>query len=171
MWEVIKNLNPTQKFYAFLVATVLTTVTSFLTSYLATDDCRGLSDQYETLVNNHTRLMKINNELITDNNQKQEDILKIAKLLEDANKCKTPTVYETRKEKTDEFVYNPRYSDVVSETRVDSTVAMSPPPVEEPQPVKKVTKKKRIIKNDVEQQQKKAIDSALQIVNKYKQNK
>lgn len=159
MWEVIKNLTTGQKFYAFLVATFLTTASSILTVYMATDDCKGLSDQYENLVNNHTRLMKINNELINDNNQKQEDILKIAKLLEDASKCTTNVVYEMKKEKVNRPVIN--------EIQSDSSVAASAIQVDEPQEI--VVKKKKVIKSDINKQREQAIDSVLEIANKYKQ--
>jgi hypothetical protein len=82
MWEAIKNLEPLHRFYAFVLLAILTTGSAAVTSYLSTDDCKGISDQYEILVVNHTNLMKINNELISDNNQKQTDLINIGKTLD-----------------------------------------------------------------------------------------
>lgn len=76
----------------FLVVILLTTISSVLTIYLKTDDCSGLSTQYKTLIENHTDLMIINNELVKDNNQKQKDFLEIKKLLESIDNTKTTKV-------------------------------------------------------------------------------
>lgn len=96
MFEVIKNLNPAQRIYAFLFAGLLSSIVAVLTVYLNTDDCSTLSDQYKTLIKNHTELMSINNSLLQENNEKQEDLLKIRKLLENLENPKPSIVTSTR---------------------------------------------------------------------------
>ena len=64
---------------------------------MQTDDCKGLSDQYTVLIGNHTEIMKINNDLIAANNQKERDIMKIMTIIDSMQnvnrtvitKCKT----------------------------------------------------------------------------------
>lgn len=96
-FEAIKSLRPAQRFYALLFIVLITTGSAVLTSYMQTDDCKGLSDQYTVLIGNHTELMKINNDLIAANNQKERDIMKIMTIIDSMQnvnrtvitKCKT----------------------------------------------------------------------------------
>ena len=96
-FEVIKSLRPAQRFYALVFIVLITTGSAVLTSYMQTDDCKGLSDQYTVLIGNHTELMKINNDLIAANNQKERDIMKIMTIIDSMQnvnrtvitKCKT----------------------------------------------------------------------------------
>ena len=96
-FEAIKSLRPAHRFYALLFIVLITTGSAVLTSYMQTDDCKGLSDQYSGLITNHTELMKINNDLIASNNQKERDIMKIMTIIDSMQavnrtvitKCKT----------------------------------------------------------------------------------
>ena len=96
-FEVIKSLRPAQRFYALVFIVLITTGSAVLTSYMQTDDCKGLSDQYTVLIGNHTEIMKINNDLIAANNQKERDIMKIMTIIDSMQnvnrtvitKCKT----------------------------------------------------------------------------------
>ena len=96
-FEAIKSLRPAQRFYALLFIVLITTGSAVLTSYMQTDDCKGLSDQYTVLIGNHTEIMKINNDLIAANNQKERDIMKIMTIIDSMQnvnrtvitKCKT----------------------------------------------------------------------------------
>lgn len=96
-FEAIKSLRPAHRLYALLFIVLITTGSAVLTSYMQTDDCKGLSDQYRVLITNHTELMKINNDLIASNNQKERDIMKIMTIIDSmqtvnrtvVTKCKT----------------------------------------------------------------------------------
>lgn len=96
-FEAIKSLRPAHRLYALLFIVLITTGSAVLTSYMQTDDCKGLSDQYTVLIGNHTELMKINNDLIASNNQKERDIMKIMTIIDSmqtvnrtvVTKCKT----------------------------------------------------------------------------------
>ena len=104
-FEAIKSLRPAQRFYALLFIVLITTGSAVLTSYMQTDDCKGLSDQYTVLIGNHTELMKINNDLIAANNQKERDIMKIMTIIDSMQnvnrtvitKCKTSRDNSVRK--------------------------------------------------------------------------
>lgn len=104
-FEVIKSLRPAQRFYALVFIVLITTGSAVLTSYMQTDDCKGLSDQYTVLIGNHTELMKINNDLLNANNQKERDIMKIMAIIDSMQavnrtvitKCKTSRDNSVRK--------------------------------------------------------------------------
>ena len=104
-FEVIKSLRPAQRFYALVFIVLITTGSAVLTSYMQTDDCKGLSDQYTVLIGNHTELMKINNDLLNANNQKERDIMKIMSIIDSMQavnrtvitKCKTSRDNSIRK--------------------------------------------------------------------------
>ena len=104
-FEVIKSLRPAQRFYALVFIVLITTGSAVLTSYMQTDDCKGLSDQYTVLIGNHTELMKINNDLLNANNQKERDIMKIMSIIDSMQavnrtvitKCKTSRDNSVRK--------------------------------------------------------------------------
>ena len=104
-FEVIKSLRPAQRFYALVFIVLITTGSAVLTSYMQTDDCKGLSDQYAVLIGNHTELMKINNDLLNANNQKERDIMKIMAIIDSMQavnrtvitKCKTSRDNSVRK--------------------------------------------------------------------------
>ena len=101
-FEAIKSLRPAHRFYALLFIVLITTGSAVLTSYMQTDDCKGLSDQYSVLIVNHTELMKINNDLLAANNQKERDIMNIMTIIDSMQnvnrtvitKCKTYQSYK-----------------------------------------------------------------------------
>jgi hypothetical protein len=95
MFEAIKNLKPAHRFQAFLVVVILSTLSSIATSYLATDDCSGLANQYNTLIKNYTETMSLNNQLVQDNNQKQKDFILIKKMLDSLNDFEPEIVKRT----------------------------------------------------------------------------
>jgi hypothetical protein len=107
-FEAIKSLRPAQRFYALVFIVLITTGSAVLTSYMQTDDCKGLSDQYSVLIGNHTELMKINNDLLASNNQKERDIMKIMTIIDSmqavnrtvVTKCKTSRDNSIRKVST-----------------------------------------------------------------------
>ena len=104
-FEAIKSLRPAHRIYALLFIVLITTGSAVLTSYMQTDDCNGLSDQYSVLITNHTELMKINNDLLASNNQKERDIMKIMTIIDSMQavnrtvitKCKTSRDNSIRK--------------------------------------------------------------------------
>lgn len=95
MFEAIKNIKPAHRFQAFLVVVILSTLSSIATSYLATDDCSGLANQYNTLIKNYTETMSLNNQLVKDNNQNQKDFILIKKMLDSLNSFEPEIVKRT----------------------------------------------------------------------------
>ena len=102
MFEAIKNLKPAHRFQAFLVVVILSTLSSVTTAYLSTDDCSGLANQYNVLIKNYTETLSLNNQLVSDNNQKQKDFMLIKKMLDSLNMVEPEIVKKTTiKNKTD----------------------------------------------------------------------
>ena len=100
--SALKELPLKTRFAAFIIAIILITTPAILTSYLKTNDCKGISDQYITLVENQSKLMNINNTLIENNNSKTNDLIKIQELLgkiNNKNKTSDVTVYEDEPER------------------------------------------------------------------------
>ena len=167
MLEVIKNLKPGQRLQAFLFVTLITSLTSVLTVYLKTDDCKGISDQYKTLVNNYTDLMRINNQIIESNNRKDRDLLSLSGIISGMDTIK-PIVKTTSKTNQ-----NVSYGDTDAFATIGGgnsdngdghVVAMSRP---DTKTITKTLEKTTII-NEIPTQQKHLIDSAKNILQKYK---
>jgi hypothetical protein len=95
MFDAIKNLTPAHRFQAFLVVVVLSTLSSMVTSYMSTDDCSGLANQYNGLIKSYTETMSFNNQLVEDNNQKQKDFMVIKKMLDSLNSFEPEIVKRT----------------------------------------------------------------------------
>jgi len=95
MLESIKNLKPEDKFKAFIIVVLLSTISSITTVYLSTDDCSGLANQYNTLIKNYTETLSINNQLVSDNNQKQKDFMIIKKMLDSLYVIKPEIIKKT----------------------------------------------------------------------------
>jgi hypothetical protein len=91
MLESIKNLKPEDKFKAFIIVVLLSTISSITTVYLSTDDCTGLSNQYKSLVDNYTHTLDINNRLIRENNEKKDDLIYVSHLVDSLMGLKTKT--------------------------------------------------------------------------------
>lgn len=154
MFDIIKSLNPKQRLVAFLVAAMLTSSVAVITSYLKTDNCQAISDQYNTLVKNQAELMSINNDLIEQNNNKQRDLISVAALLE--------KMTNTTMMRTEQVVIKPmpviRPYVVDDSIRVDARVASAT-----------VTQEKtKIIKETYPTAYKTTLDSCASIVKKYK---
>ena len=77
MLDIIKSLSPKQRLTAFTFTTVISAIVSISTIYLKTDDCAGISDQYTKLVENQTKLMVVNNDLLTQYNQARTDLIAV----------------------------------------------------------------------------------------------
>jgi len=154
MFDIIKSLNPKQRLVAFLVAAMLTSSVAVITSYLKTDNCQAISDQYNTLIKNQAELMSINNDLIEQNNNKQRDLISVAALLEEMT--------NTTMMRTEQVVIKPmpviRPYIVDDSIRVDARVASAT-----------VTQEKtKIIKETYPTAYKTTLDSCASIVKKYK---
>ena len=154
MFDIIKSLNPKQRLVAFLVAAMLTSSVAVITSYLKTDNCQAISDQYNTLVKNQAELMSINNDLIEQNNNKQRDLISVAALLEEMT--------NTTMMRTEQVVIKPmpviRPYVMDDSVRVDARVASAT-----------VTQEKtKIIKETYPTAYKTTLDSCASIVKKYK---
>jgi len=154
MFDIIKSLNPKQRLVAFLVAAMLTSSVAVITSYLKTDNCQAISDQYNTLVKNQAELMSINNTLIEQNNNKQKDLISIASLLEEMTNATMM--------RTEQVVIKPmpviRPYIVDDSIRVDARVAS----------VAVTQEKTKIIKETYSPKYKNTLDSCTSIVKKYK---
>lgn len=125
MFEAIKNLSPAHRFQAFLVVVILSTLSSIGTVYLSTDDCSGLANQYNTLIKNYTETLTINNQLVSDNNQKQKDFMIIKKMLDSLNGFKPEVVKKTSvKETRDEPLVEHRSYSIVRHPE-DSLVVLA----------------------------------------------
>ena len=154
MFDIIKSLNPKQRLVAFLVAAMLTSSVAVITSYLKTDNCQAISDQYNTLVKNQAELMSINNDLIEQNNNKQRDLISVAALLEEMT--------NTTMMRTEQVVIKPmpviRPYVMDDSVRVDARVAS----------VTVTQEKTKIIKETYPTAYKTTLDSCASIVKKYK---
>jgi len=154
MFDIIKSLNPKQRLVAFLVAAILTSSVAIATSYLKTDNCQAISDQYNTLVKNQAELMSINNTLIEQNNNKQKDLISVASLLEEMTNATMM--------RTEQVVIKPmpaiRPYIVDDSIRVDARVAS----------VSATQEKTKIIKETYSPKYKNTLDSCTSIVKKYK---
>ena len=169
MLEVIKNLKPGQRLQAFLFVTLITSLTSVLTVYLKTDDCKGISDQYQTLVKNYTDLMRINNQIIESNNKKDRDLIVLGDIISGMDTIK-PIVKTTSKTNQNvSYGDNDAFATIgggngSGDNGDGHVVAMSRP---ETKTITKTLEKTTII-NEIPTQQKHLIDSAKIILQKYK---
>lgn len=96
MWEAIKSLNPKQRFFGFILTLLVTSAVTIGTVYFKTDDCAGISDQYTVLVKNYTDLIKINNELVAFENQRQRDFGQIRSLVASLDQTEKTITTKTR---------------------------------------------------------------------------
>jgi len=156
--DSLKNLRPAERFKAFLIVIVLSSITPLATMYLKTDDCKGISTQYESLVDNHTKLMETNNKIIQDGISKTEAIRRLDSILVAFSKQKA--VVSTRIEKIAE-----QNKIEYIETERDASVAMSRI---ETQPETKVVVVKSTTTTDLNKTQKDLVQCALKITNEYK---
>jgi recombinational DNA repair ATPase RecF len=156
--DSLKNLRPAERFKAFLIVIVLSSITPLATMYLKTDDCKGISTQYESLVDNHTKLMETNNKIIQDNTSKTEAIRRLDSILVAFSKQKA--VVSTRIEKIAE-----QNKIEYIETERDASVAMSRI---ETQPEPSVVVVKSTTTTDLNKTQKDLVKCALKITNEYK---
>jgi hypothetical protein len=159
--ETIKILKPAERFKAFLLIAILPIVTSLMTSYLNTDDCKGISTQYESVVNNHTNLMEVNNKIINDNNSKTEAIRRLDSILVAFSQQKA--VVNTRIERIAEH----KKIEYIEPEAGDGSVAMSRMEVR-PEPTVVVVKSTTV--TDLNKKQKDLVQCALKITNEYKDN-
>ena len=95
MFDAIKNLKPAHRLQAFLVVVILSTLSSVATAYMSTDDCSGLANQYNVLIKNYTETLSLNNQLVSDNNQKQKDFMLIKKMLDSVYNIEPEVISKT----------------------------------------------------------------------------
>lgn len=158
MFDIIKSLNPKQRLTAFLIAAILTSSVAIITSYLKTDNCQAISDQYNILVKNQAELMSINNTLIEQNNSKQKDLISVATLLEEMTKIKM--------QKTEQIVINPTpvtksyVNNMTDSIMVEAKIISSPTII--------LKEKTKVIKETYPSSYKNTLDSCTSILNKYK---
>lgn len=168
MLEVIKNLKPGQRLQAFLFVTIVTSLTSLLTVYLKTDDCKGIGDQYQQLVGNYTELMRINNQIIQLNNSKDRDLLALGTIMQslDTTKSVTKTTSKTTQSVAES------HSDALSMIVRDDPDNGEPLPriaasrLPEQQTITKTVEKTTVVK-EIPTEKKQLIDSAMTILKKY----
>lgn len=158
-FEVIKSLRPAERFYAFLFVVCITTGSAVLTSYLQTDDCKGLSDQYTILIGNHTEIMKINNDLLTANNQKKRDLMKIMVIIDSMTNVNRTVVIRS-KTFTDNSI---RQINPIIDENDDTPLVMSRSPEIIIEKIEKTTTIR-----EVPDKQKSLINNLKNIVDKYK---
>lgn len=110
MFEAIKNLKPAHRFQAFLVVVILSTLSSVATSYMSTDDCSGLANQYNVLIKNYTETLSLNNQLVSDNNQKQRDFMIIKRMLDSLDMVQPEITKKTtvNHKRDNQIAYEPR---------------------------------------------------------------
>ncbi|CAB4143749.1 hypothetical protein UFOVP449_266 [uncultured Caudovirales phage] len=170
MFEAIKNLKPSQRLQAFLFVAVLTSLTSVITVYLKTDDCKEIGDQYQKLVGNYTELMRINNQIIEMNNDKDRDLLALSGIMRSLNTSSADK--KTTLKTTQDVAYSPEQS-LSSIVFPDTTnfgdvrLAASTPQI---QTVTKTVEKTTVIR-DIPSEKKKLLDSAISILKKYRKSK
>lgn len=161
--DSIKLLKPAERFKALLILAALSVGSSVTTAYLKTDDCRGISTQYENLVDNHTRLMQANNKIIEDNNAKTEAIRKLDSILVAFSQQKA--MVTTR---IDQIPIHQQALVTVNETARDSGIARSMPVVTAIEETPKIMVVKTT--TDLNKAQKDLVRSALKITKQYKNN-
>jgi hypothetical protein len=77
MFDAIKTLSSKQRLFAFVFAVILTSITTVLTVYYKSGDCKPISDQYINLLKNQSILMSTNNKLHTSYDSLFNDMLKV----------------------------------------------------------------------------------------------
>lgn len=77
MFEAIKSLSVKQRLFGFIFAVVIMSITSILTVYFKTSDCKPISDQYISLSKNQSILMATNNRLSSSYDSLFNDMLKV----------------------------------------------------------------------------------------------
>jgi len=161
--DSLKNLRPAERFKAFLIVVVLSSITPLATMYLKTDDCKGISTQYESLVDNHTKLMETNNKIIQDNTSKTEAIRKLDSIL--VTLSQQEAVVAT---KVEQIPVKRQSQVVVNETGCgdNGEVVLAKSVIEEPEP--RILIVKSTTKTDLNKTQKDLVKSALKITKEYK---
>ena len=167
MLDIIKSLSPKQRLTAFIFTTVISAIVSISTIYLKTDDCSGIADQYTKLVENQTKLMSVNNELVSQYTQARTDLVAVNGYLKTIDSLSKIQYTNTE---TITKAYVPVVHDKVKYVYVDSTHPMVQMEALEREPVipKPKTKvKKTIVK--VPNKLGNILDSLNIITSKYKQ--
>jgi hypothetical protein len=161
MIDFIKNLKPEDKFKAFVVVVLLSTITSIATVYLSTDDCSGLSEQYKTLVNNHTQILTINNTLIQENNRKQNDLILVGRLIDSLLlvEVKSRKVSSVRTEQTPIVMRSISPDDTL--LRSAPAMMIRPPEV--------ITVENTVIKNQLDDKQESILHKVKDVTSKYEE--
>lgn len=163
MFEAIKSLNPKQRLAAFIIAVILTSLVTVLVSYLKTDDCIEMSNQYNALVKNQAELMSINNDLLEKNNDKQRDLMKLNEFLEAMTQTQTQKTEQT----TIRSIPSSAQTSFIQDLS-DSCVVVAEAKVSQ-YPATVTHEKTKIIKETFSPTYKNILDSCVFIAKKYKE--
>jgi hypothetical protein len=166
MFDAIKNLNPAHRLQAFLVVVILSTLSSIGTVYLSTDDCSGMASQYNTLIKNYTETLSLNNQLVSDNNQKQKDFMLIKKMLDSLANIGPEISKKTtvKNNKVNQIVYNDQGSGS-NGVSLDTMVVSSPLEVRQIDDNKIITTETTVIK--ISDKQKNILSKVYDVVKKH----
>ena len=169
--QVIKSLKPAERLKALIAIAIITSVTALLTSYLKTDDCSQISSQYESALNSYSKTMKITNECIDESNRKTQELVTLSKILDSLSKIKMLEYSELKTSSRNQEIYP--YVELVKDSILIGNNSDTSGIVVSEDKKPKIKKRKSRINTEIKsvnitESQKKLIDSANKILEKYK---
>jgi hypothetical protein len=90
--EAIKTLRPGERLKALVILALISSLTGLITVWLKGNPCKEISTQYTEMLHNYSEIAKSNNSLMSDNNQKQEIIISLKRILEKIDSSKSETI-------------------------------------------------------------------------------
>lgn len=90
--EAIKTLRPGERLKALVILALISSLTGLITVWLKGNPCKEISTQYTEMIHNYSEIAKSNNSLMSDNNQKQEIIISLKRILEKIDSSKSETI-------------------------------------------------------------------------------
>jgi hypothetical protein len=178
--QVIKSLKPAERLKALIFVALITSATALITSYLKTDDCSQISKQYESALNSYSNTMRITNDCINESNRKTGELVVLSKILDSISKTKGLEYYPeliTRNSRTDNFIVERKPASIKDQSSGGSvmvdTIMVSAKVMIDPKDTVKITKREKSVTSkrvsvNITEKQKKLIDSANKILEKYK---
>ena len=163
MFEALKTLSPKQRLVGFVIAVIITAITSISTVYMNTSDCEGISTQYTKLVKNQADLMEINNDLLYKYNSARKDIIAIQVYIQKLEDIRLAGTEITTTRKTVQPIVNDTFNYQPNDSLSPVMMMITP----EAKPVTVLVSKKTIYK-PAPKEMTNAIDSITTIINKYK---
>ena len=172
LFQVIKTLKPSQRLYGFLFLVLITSATAIITSYLKTDDCGEFANNYNDCVTNYTKSQEFVNNCMNESNQKTNDLIVLAGIIDSIRLCKT--IQYTTITTENHPIKLDRYENVVSSVQMSDSSGVvhevNPVVRENLTPIDRTKIKKIETIVPIPATQKKYIDSASSILNKYKKD-